>query len=549
MIVVPGYGLAVAQAQHAVRELAELLESRGVDVKYAIHPVAGRMPGHMNVLLAEANVPYPQLKEMDDINPEFERADVALVIGANDVTNPAARRPGSPVSGMPILDVDHAKSIVVIKRSMGKGYAGIDNELYTNPKTGMLFADAKDGLAVADRRRSRPCRRAGARVGRTAPGPRRGPMQKILNDPERFVDEMLDGILAAHPSQLRRVGPRGIVRADAPVAGKVAIVTGGGSGHLPVFMGYVGRGPARRRRDRRGLRLAERRPDARGDRGRLGGRGVLYLYGNYGGDVMNFDLAAELADASGIEVRTVLAADDVASAPPERADRRRGIAGIFLLYKVAGAAADRGASLDEVVAVTTARRRRAADDGRRPVAVHDPGGRRADVRAARRPDGDRDGHPRRAGRPARRRSSRPTGSPTSWSTRSSPIASTAGRIARRGARERPRGDAEGGALHPLSAGRATARGHGSSRVHRVWVGEYATSLEMAGASVSVMAVDDELAALLDAPGLDAVRRPGGMTAGPVARPTSLRGGRRRPRRRPRRCSTGSTAWPATATWG
>jgi H+-translocating NAD(P) transhydrogenase subunit beta len=147
VIVVPGYGLAVAQAQHAVRELADLLEERGVDVKYAIHPVAGRMPGHMNVLLAEANVPYPQLKEMEDINPEFERADVALVIGANDVTNPAARRPGSPVSGMPILDVDRAKNIIVMKRSMGRGYAGIDNELYTNAKTGMLFADAKQGLA------------------------------------------------------------------------------------------------------------------------------------------------------------------------------------------------------------------------------------------------------------------------------------------------------------------------------------------------------------------------------------------------------------------
>jgi NAD(P) transhydrogenase subunit beta len=147
VIVVPGYGLAVAQAQHAVRELAELLEDRGVDVKYAIHPVAGRMPGHMNVLLAEANVPYPQLKEMEDINPEFPRCDVALVVGANDVTNPAARRPGTPVSGMPILDVDQAKSIIVIKRSMGRGYAGIDNELYSNPKTGMLFADAKDGLA------------------------------------------------------------------------------------------------------------------------------------------------------------------------------------------------------------------------------------------------------------------------------------------------------------------------------------------------------------------------------------------------------------------
>ena len=147
VIVVPGYGLAVAQAQHAVRELAEILEERGVTVNYAIHPVAGRMPGHMNVLLAEANVPYPQLREMEDINPEFDRCDVALVVGANDVTNPAARRPGSPVSGMPILDVDHAKSIIVIKRSMGRGYAGIDNELYTNPKTGMLFADAKDGLA------------------------------------------------------------------------------------------------------------------------------------------------------------------------------------------------------------------------------------------------------------------------------------------------------------------------------------------------------------------------------------------------------------------
>jgi len=146
VIVVPGYGLAVAQAQYACRELAELLESKGVDVKYAIHPVAGRMPGHMNVLLAEANVPYPSLKEMDEINPEFDRCDVALVVGANDVTNPAARRPGNPVSGMPILNVDHAKSIVVIKRSMGRGYAGIDNELYGNPKTGMLFADAKDGL-------------------------------------------------------------------------------------------------------------------------------------------------------------------------------------------------------------------------------------------------------------------------------------------------------------------------------------------------------------------------------------------------------------------
>ncbi|HLB45061.1 MAG TPA: NAD(P)(+) transhydrogenase (Re/Si-specific) subunit beta [Candidatus Limnocylindrales bacterium] len=149
VIVVPGYGLAVAQAQHAVRELADLLEERGVDVSYAIHPVAGRMPGHMNVLLAEANVPYPQLKEMDEINPEFERTDVALVVGANDVTNPAARsNPQSPIYGMPILDVDHARSIIVIKRSMRPGYAGIDNELYANSKTGMLFADAREGLTA-----------------------------------------------------------------------------------------------------------------------------------------------------------------------------------------------------------------------------------------------------------------------------------------------------------------------------------------------------------------------------------------------------------------
>ncbi len=148
VIIVPGYGLAAAQAQHQVAELAALLEQRGVDVSYAIHPVAGRMPGHMNVLLAEADVPYPQLKEMEEINPEFSQADVALVIGANDVTNPIARKPGNAISGMPILDVDQARNIIVMKRSMGHGYAGIDNELYSNPKTGMFFADAKKGLAT-----------------------------------------------------------------------------------------------------------------------------------------------------------------------------------------------------------------------------------------------------------------------------------------------------------------------------------------------------------------------------------------------------------------
>jgi NAD(P) transhydrogenase subunit beta len=147
VVIVPGYGMAVAQAQHSVRELADLLERRGVSVKYAIHPVAGRMPGHMNVLLAEANVPYPQLYDMDDINPEFPRTDVALVIGANDVTNPAARdNPSSPIYGMPILNVDQAQNVVVLKRSMASGFAGIENELYYDPRCSMLFGDAKSSV-------------------------------------------------------------------------------------------------------------------------------------------------------------------------------------------------------------------------------------------------------------------------------------------------------------------------------------------------------------------------------------------------------------------
>jgi NAD(P) transhydrogenase subunit beta len=148
VVVVPGYGMAVAQAQHDVRALADLLEEKGVEVTYAIHPVAGRMPGHMNVLLAEANVPYPALKEMDEANAEFPRTDVSLVIGANDVVNPDARsNQGSPIYGMPILNVDQSQAVIVLKRSMNPGFAGVDNPLFVEPNTMMLFGDAKESVA------------------------------------------------------------------------------------------------------------------------------------------------------------------------------------------------------------------------------------------------------------------------------------------------------------------------------------------------------------------------------------------------------------------
>jgi phosphoenolpyruvate---glycerone phosphotransferase subunit DhaK len=322
-------------------------------------------------------------------------------------------------------------------------------------------------------------------------------MQKILNDPERFVDEMLEGILAAHPDQLRRVGPRGIVRATAPDQGQVAVVSGGGSGHLPVFLGYVGSGLLA------GAAIGEVFASPSADQmlevteAVSDGRGVLYIYGNYGGDVMNFDLAAELASATGIEVRTVLVTDDVASAPPAGADRRRGIAGMFLLFKVAGAATARGASLDEVVAVTE----RAADGLRTMgVALSPCTIPAAGVPTFELPAGEMEIGMGIHGEPGVRRGNLEPADriadeliETILADRDYPAGSRVGVLVN-GLGATPKEELY--ILYRRVAQRLAERG---LEVHRVWIGEYATSLEMAGASVSLMALDDELASLLDAP--------------------------------------------------
>jgi phosphoenolpyruvate---glycerone phosphotransferase subunit DhaK len=322
-------------------------------------------------------------------------------------------------------------------------------------------------------------------------------MQKILNDPERFVDEMLEGILAAHPAQLRMPSPRAIVRAVAPVEGKVAIATGGGSGHLPVFMGYVGHGLL----DGAAIGNVFASPSSdqmlEVTRAISSGHGVLYLYGNYGGDRLNFDLAAELAADEGIEVRTILGADDVASAPPDRASARRGIAGIFFLYKVAGAAAAAGASLDEVVAVTE---RAAAGTRTMGVALSPCTIPAAGVPTFELPAGQMEIGMGIHGEPGVRRGPLESADEIAAELLTSILADLPYR----------RGDEVAVLVNGLGATpkeelyilhRAVARildGEGI-HVYRTWVGEYATSLEMAGASLTLLRLDDELRVLIDAP--------------------------------------------------
>jgi dihydroxyacetone kinase len=323
-------------------------------------------------------------------------------------------------------------------------------------------------------------------------------MQKLINRPDDFVDEMLEGILAAHPDQLRRgEDPRAILRVDAPVKGKVAIATGGGSGHLPVFMGYVGPGLAD------GAAIGNVFASPSSDqmlaviKGVDGGRGVLQLYGNYGGDVMNFGLAAELAEGDGIKVATVLGADDVASAPKGEEARRRGIAGIFFPYKIAGARAQEGADLEEVVASTerAAARVRSMGVALAPCTVPSAGRPTFEL-----PAGEMEIGMGIHGEPGVRRGPLETADAVTDHLLEALLADL----------PHSSGDRVDVLVNGLGATpieelylvyRRAARGLAAAglTVRRAWVGEYATSLEMAGASISLLGVDDELARLMDAP--------------------------------------------------
>lgn len=323
-------------------------------------------------------------------------------------------------------------------------------------------------------------------------------MQKLINGPDDFVDEMLEGVLAAHPDQLKRAGdPRAIVRADAPVEGKVAIATGGGSGHLPVFMGYVGKGLAD------GAAIGNVFASPSSDqmlavmRGVNGGAGVLQLYGNYGGDVMNFGLAAELAEAEGIRVATVLGADDVASAPKGEEARRRGIAGIFFLYKVAGASAAEGATLDQVVAATekAASRVRSMGVALAPCTVPSAGRPTFEL-----PAGEMEIGMGIHGEPGVRRGPLESADRVVDHLLDALLADL----------PHTRGDEVDVLVNGLGATpveelyvmfrRASSRLRDAGLdIRRAWIGEYATSLEMAGASISLMLMDPELKRLMDAP--------------------------------------------------
>jgi dihydroxyacetone kinase len=323
-------------------------------------------------------------------------------------------------------------------------------------------------------------------------------VQKIINDPVAFPAEVLEGILAAHPDRLRAAeDPRAIVRADAPVSGKVAIATGGGSGHLPVFLGYVGEGLAD------GVAVGNVFASPSTDqmlavtRAIHGGAGVLYLYGNYGGDCLNFDLAAELAADEGIEVATVLGADDVASALPERANRRRGIAGIFFLYKVAGAKAAEGASLAEVVATT---QRAAAGVRSMGVALSSCTVPAAGKPTFELPAGEMEIGMGIHGEPGVRRGRLATADEIADELMASILADLPYQpddevaVLVNGLGATPKEE-----LYLLYRRAAAILAERSITVHRAYIGEYATSLEMAGASISLLRLDDELRRLVDAP--------------------------------------------------
>lgn len=323
-------------------------------------------------------------------------------------------------------------------------------------------------------------------------------MQKIINSPDAFVDEMLDGILLAHPTYLKRGGdPRAIVRAAAPLRGKVGIATGGGSGHLPVFMGYVGEGLA----DGAAIGNVFASPSAEQmlavTKAVDGGAGVLYIYGNYGGDVMNFDLAAELADAEDIRVETVLGADDVASAPKGEEARRRGIAGIFFLYKCAGARAAEGASLAEVkaAAALAAANVRTMGVALSPCIVPQAGRPTFEL-----PEGQMEIGMGIHGEPGIRRGALESADRIAEQLTAAMVDDLP---YRRGDRVAVLVNGLGGTpkeeLYVLYRRVHALLGDRGLEVHRVWVGEYATSLEMAGASVSLLRLEDELTRLVDAP--------------------------------------------------